>query len=231
MSYTFRWAAPAVILLVAVPLLTAQKKPDADKDKPQTKEKMLSSGSFVGKLVSAESSTKNFTVQVDYYEPDQDKILANSQYDAKRTLEISLIRNNPAEKQRQYINHQIEMAKRANDQYKKLTKNVELVGTESLKVRTMILPIEYDDKGKPKKYTKKELAAMKGPNKRLSGYTAEFDSLHADQKVRVSLAKVKKDKSKNKNKNKDKDKANERDLFEERLPATMIVILAEPPMK
>jgi hypothetical protein len=221
--------SPVLLLLLAASTATAQKK-DSDKEKPQTKEKIASSGKFVAKLISAENTTRNFTVQVEFYEPDQNKVLANSQYDAQRRIEMAAIRNNPAEKQKQFVAHLYEMKKRERDMYKKSAKNYDLVGEEEIKVRTMVLPINYDEKGKPKKYTKKELAEMKGPNKKLPGYTAEFDSLHKDQKVRVYLAKQKK-KTRPKNKDKEKDKEKDKDSLDDRLPVVMVVILEEPPMK
>ena len=92
-----------------------------------------------------------------------------------------------------------------------------------MKVRQKDLPPVYNDKGKPRKYTKAELKELKGPNKNLVGYTASFDNLRPNQKVRVYLAKQKK-KSKSKD---DKDS----DLLEKRLKAVMVYILEEPPEK
>jgi hypothetical protein len=244
MRRTIHWVSPVLAVLVSVSALAAQNKKDADKDKPQTKEKMLSSGKFIGKLVSVEGTTKNFTVQVEYYEPDQRKALENAQYDATRRIQMAAIRNNPAEYRKQYVNHLIEMKKRERDMFKKLTKNVELAGDDNIKVRRTkeALPINYDDKGKVRPYTKKELAEMKAPEKRIteSGakatiYVAEFDNLHKDQIVEVYLAKQEKKttkpKAKKKDKDKDSDKENDKDLLDDRLPAVKVIILAEPVMK
>ncbi len=229
MYRTLRWVCP----LVALALVAAGAAADAkktDKDKPQTKEKIASSGKFVGKVTKVEGSTKNFTVQVTFYQVDQNKVVANNQYDLKRKLEINGIVNNPREKLRQYQAHLVEMAKRNRDVYKKATKDIDLQGEDEVKVRTLVLPVEYDDKGKPKKRTKKELAALKGPNKKLPGYTAEWDNLHQGQTVEVHLAKQKGQPAKTKKaKDKDKDKDKDDELFIDRPKVVMVVIVAEPP--
>ncbi len=60
--------------------------------------------------------------------------------------------------------------------------------TEDCKVRIMYPPVQYDDEGKLKKWTRKELAALKGKSK-LPGYESSFDSLKVGQFVEVYLAK------------------------------------------
>ena len=59
------------------------------------------------------------------------------------------------------------------------------------KVRTLKLPLAFDDKGNPRKYTAQELKDLKGPDN-LPGYTADFTDLKVGEIVRVSVAKRKK---------------------------------------
>lgn len=66
---------------------------------------------------------------------------------------------------------------------------VELPVADDLKVRTLVLPPAFDDKGNPKKYTAKELAELKGPDKNLPGYAASEGDLKRDQVVKVQLVK------------------------------------------
>jgi hypothetical protein len=168
----------------------------------------------------------NFSVDISYVDPK--KYLSLQQYINQRTIEISRVAN-LVERRRQTVQFQIEVAKRQQDLYKNMpTKEVKLQGVEEVKVRTKVLPVNYDEKGKPKKYTKKELAELKGPNKKLPGYTAEWSNLNKGQVVQVYLAK-KKTKTKVKKK---KDKEEDDELFDDkdRPKVVMIVILQEPPM-
>ena len=67
---------------------------------------------------------------------------------------------------------------------------VEFQLTEKVKVRTMVLPEAFDDKGNPKKYTKKELSDLKGADKVSPGYESSVEKLGAGQTVQLTLAAV-----------------------------------------
>lgn len=71
----------------------------------------------------------------------------------------------------------------------KTWQEVELPLTDDLKVRRQSPPQGFDDKGRPKKYTPKELDEMRGPDKKLPGYTAELTDLKPGQVVTVQLVK------------------------------------------
>jgi hypothetical protein len=75
--------------------------------------------------------------------------------------------------------------------YEKLSKAryVEVKTAENIKIRTLTPPIEYDIKGNLKRWTAKELAALKGAS-RLPGYPAEFDKVAAGQIVNLYVAKA-----------------------------------------
>jgi hypothetical protein len=67
--------------------------------------------------------------------------------------------------------------------------NVEMPLVDDVKVRLRNPPANFDDKGKPKKYTQKELAELKGPDKKLPGYTGALEDLKSGQIVTVYLVK------------------------------------------
>jgi hypothetical protein len=108
---------------------------------------------------------------------------------------------------------------------------VEFQGSETVKVRTMVLPEEFDDKGKPKKYTKEELATLKGKDTTLPGYESSLEKLETGQKLRVVYSK-KKAAAKPKDDDPDKDAVEQKDPkdpSEKKTQVKMIVILAEAP--
>jgi hypothetical protein len=87
-----------------------------------------------------------------------------------------------------------------------------------MKVRTL-KPMVFDDKGAPKKLSKKELDELKGPDKSLPGYTADISDVRQDSTVTVYIAKKKPAKG---GTAKDKD-----DLAENKPEAIMLVIVGE----
>jgi hypothetical protein len=112
-------------------------------------------------------------------------------------------------------------------------KDVDFQAGEVVKVRTMVLPEQFDEKGNVKKPTKAELAALKGKDKTLPGYESSLDKLEAGQRVTVTLAPYKKkaapaDNAKDKDKDNDnvKDK-DDKDNTDKKMQVKMIVIMEE----
>lgn len=163
------------------------KKADADKNLPKDKkeaaEKLAVGGKISGKLIHWEGAQKYFTVQVPitYAVPDANAIkhLAD--------LQVQLAR---ATKPQDVINIRNQMAQVKTYQVKKEDHNYEFQAGPDMKVRVEV-PLVYDDKGKPKKLTKKELDELKGPDKKLPGYTAEMSDIRQDGIVTVFVAKTK----------------------------------------
>src|SRR5437867_1041864 len=81
--------------------------------------------------------------------------------------------------------------------------NFDFQSVDDVKVRWKNLPPLFDDKGNPRKPSDKERAELKGPDKKLPGYQADFADLRKDMTVEVQFPKAnaKPDKGK-----KDKDK-------------------------
>jgi hypothetical protein len=100
--------------------------------------------------------------------------------------------------------------------------DVEFQTNENAKVRTMVLPEQFDDKGNPKKYTAKELAELKGKDKALGGYESALEKLEAGQSVKVVLAEMP---GKKKTDDKEKDAAVKDP--EKKMQVKSIFILAE----
>lgn len=69
--------------------------------------------------------------------------------------------------------------------------NMEFETAETVTVRVPQPPAAFDDKGRPKRYTAKELAEFKGPDKKMPGYAADMESLKPGQYVTVILGKKK----------------------------------------
>jgi hypothetical protein len=65
--------------------------------------------------------------------------------------------------------------------------NQDLPVGEDLIVRVAQPPINFDEKGRIRRYTKKELDELKGPDKKLPGYLASIDDLKEGQLVEVHL--------------------------------------------
>jgi len=105
------------------------------------------------------------------------------------------------------------------------TKDVELRPSDDMKVRMIQPPADFNEKGRPRKYTEKELKELKGSDPKLPGYSADFDNLKADQVVKVYLS-ARKDARKSPARGRSKDKEAD-DTAYEKPEVTMVVILAE----
>lgn len=220
------------LLLVFVFPVAAQtkKKPDADVDRDEakavsdSKKKLVAAGKIVGKLTKVEGTEKYLTLQVTTKVPNPSALqsLANFQY---QLAQASADRN-PINRQRRLAEIQLNMARQQANMYKDHPYSLELQAADDMKVRTFNLPQEFDEKGKPRKYTAKELAELKGPDTKLPGYAAEFENLQVGQQVEVTVLRPK-TVAKPKTKDKDRDVV----AASDRLQATLIVILRDAPAK
>jgi hypothetical protein len=118
---------------------------------------------------------------------------------------------------------------------------VEFALADDVKVRTSIMPVERDEKGKPKRLTSEEKHKLKGDDPKLPGYTAELSGLQRGQVVEVYLSRLKgsptkkaaageKDKTASTDKTSPKDKGKDQNKsIDHEVLVTMIVIVSEPP--
>jgi hypothetical protein len=215
------------LALVWVPAALAQdKKPEPDKampkddkskpkDKKEAFEKMHVGGKISGKLTVWGASDKGFTVQVPivYY------VVNEGEYRALLQSQVDLAK---ARSLQEVYNAKKAMADHESRLYteKKENVNVDFTPGPEMKVRTMI-PVIYDDKGKPKKLTKKDKDELKGPDKKLDGYTADPSDVKQDMIVTVYVEKKKPVKTNPK----DKD---DKGLADNKPEALMILIVADP---
>jgi hypothetical protein len=65
--------------------------------------------------------------------------------------------------------------------------NVNFLVHDDVKVRFRQPPPQFDDKGKRRKPTAKELQELRGPDKKLPGYTASLEDLKPGQVVSLQL--------------------------------------------
>jgi hypothetical protein len=222
MRRIFPWIGLLLMLGVLLPVSLADDKdsPKTDSKEKKERDKLVASGKVQGKLVSVDAKqhylTLEITVPTTKPNPQVQQAIANLQQQL-----VNARRNRNAQ---QVANLQIEITKKQAELYKGEPKKLDFEATEEAKVRTMILPMEVDEKGKPRKLTEKEKKALKGQgaDAKLEGYTADFEGLKKGQSVKVQLAK-----------SKDKTKAKEKDPEEDgdRYKVSLIVILAEDAKK
>jgi len=202
----------AAILLLPMSLNAQTKKKEKDPGPPIDSAKLLS-GKFFGTLKDVPGSDRVFVVTIEeaILVPSPRNNTATNQAIAKLQPKITQATNqyNRARKagpkanalaKLQNLQNQLAVLQAvltapgpdgapAGYKYAKTKRNVEFQHTEAVKVRTMVLPEQFDDKGNIKKYTAAEKLKLKGKDKHLIGYESELEKLVAGQKVRVTLVK------------------------------------------
>jgi hypothetical protein len=226
MQRQFAWMVLLTAFILLVPLAPADDTTDSKaeaKAKNEAKEKLLKTGQpFRGKLVGVDEKKRNLTVEVTYKNPVPSPQEAQGLSNLQRQLADAQRNRNPADRARQVADITVKMEQQQGRLYKDATQKIEFEAPDEMKVRTKLLPVEIDDKGKPRKLTDKEKKALKGPDPKLPGYLAEFDSLKRDQMVEVYPVKTKA---------KPKTNASATDADKEKPKVAMIVILSDPPAK
>lgn len=206
----------AVIFGLPVADVLAQKK---KKDDPAAVSDVIDSskltaGEFVGKLSGTPASDRMFRLEIEVPAPagngkagwnggnnTASRLAQAQQRMAQAQARLATART---PQQRQQAQQQLLQAQQQLQQaaaqpgrnpggagnVKMVKKEIEFQLTEKAKVRTMLLPEAFDDKGNAKKYTKQELAELKGKDKTAVGYESSAEKLEVGQKVRVYLASV-----------------------------------------
>jgi hypothetical protein len=198
------WLGAAALLATTWPV-TAADPPTKDGDKPEEKPapaKLVSLGQVAAVVKSTGGSEKRLVLEIttQYLEvnPGAEANLVREARDLVRKQQELLRTRNPVQRQREMAQLVRDAARMQVNQanlfrVKEMKKDVEVVAADDLKVRTLNPPVQYDEKGFPKKYTKDELKELKGDSK-LPGYTADFDAVQQGQVVVAYLAQKKGDK-------------------------------------
>jgi hypothetical protein len=217
------------------------KKDDDPETKGEKKEKLVWGATFMGKLKEMDAnSQKNFTVEVQISMPNPDGIAAMQRAQVGWQQRQFQIQRNPNFVQRAQQLAQLQrdiqtqLPQLQRNTYRQQPKDVPLRAGDKIRVRNLMPPLEYDDKGNIKKYTKQELKELKG-TENLPGYNAEYDALRAGQYVTVYLAKGQANPAKGAKGAKGGEKVGGLKLDDdaalgasERPEVVMIVIMAEP---
>ncbi|MBX9681311.1 MAG: hypothetical protein K2X38_21350 [Gemmataceae bacterium] len=151
---------------------------------PLPKHGPVLSGVKLKAVDSAES--RAFTIEI--LAPDPLKMAQNQQWQMQRMFQIQQGRNNPAQYFNDLRNFQMEMMQRQAQAVS--WKEIRLQASDATKFRIMQPATEYDEKGNLKKWSKKDLDALRG-NTDMPGYPAEFDALRQGQFLNVYLPPLK----------------------------------------
>jgi hypothetical protein len=162
---------------------------DLDKKDTGTSEKMLKAGQLQGKVLTIVESKKSLRLQITFYVPKLNQGALNGLLQAQQNLLRAQLSNNL----QQMIQAQAQIAQNQAQMYQSetITREVELQTIEDVKVRMLSPPPQFDDKGRIKRYTTKELKELRGSDPKLPGYQAEFGDLHEGQTVLAHLIKKK----------------------------------------
>jgi hypothetical protein len=189
---------------------TEKKKDKKDKEEPPKKEKLNFGYKFTSKIISANGgSNREFTVEVKEIDPQ--KVAQVSTWQAQRMQQLAQQaasvsqqfvqanqQTNPQQRfnslqnaaksqanyQRDLANFNIELAKK--DIYS--NKPFEVRAADEAKVRSLNPPVEFDDQGFQKKWTKKELEERRDKTG-LPGFPVDFDQLKTGQYVELYMVK------------------------------------------
>jgi hypothetical protein len=233
MLRTVAWlAALCVPALLLVGPAFAQKEKDKDKDKDVDKEKAtqwVTAGKVRGKVTAVYEDKRKLRIQiaVPKLDPNQVQAVARAQQaysQAQAKRDANGMRN---------ASMQLQQAQAR--MYTTENKDVEVQAIDDVVVRMAQPKADFDDKGKPKKYTKEELKEAKGEGAlaKLPGYKAEFGDVQTEQVIQITIVRKKgaptpKPKvTPKKGKGKDADDVDV--LAEDTTPqVSMIMILAQP---
>jgi hypothetical protein len=213
------------------------KKDDAKKDEKKTTEKLVYGGKFRTKIHGIKGET-NREYSIEIQEVDPNKVADVQRWSLTRQQQLSQQYANAIKQKdggaalrnwmRDSNNYQIELSKK--NVY--TTKNMDVRAADNAKVRTMIPPIEFDDAGFQKKWTKKELDALRDKTplllyegeKRIGlapGFATDFDAIKQGQYVDIYMPKAAKKDEKKKKTDDDPPPAKDRPEF------LLIVILPD----
>ena len=187
-----------------------KKEEKKEPEKKKAPEKLVYGAKLVTRIQGFKGESREYTIEVQELDPN--KVFALKKWTAERSVQLAQQQFNAASQtdmntriqqlqqyQQDVFNFKKEVAQRSSQ----LTtaKRMEIRAAENAKVRVMTPPLEFDDAGFPKKWTKKELTELREKNPlHLSqgdsravlapGFPAEFDAIKQGQVVEVYMTKV-----------------------------------------
>jgi hypothetical protein len=223
MRRIFSFVLLGVPLLLLVGSLGGAPTKDDKKDADKNTAKNIAAGEVVGKVMNIYEDKRRLRIQVTIQQPKLNQGAYNALIQAQAQYQQAAARrdvNGMTNAQRSMLQNQANLY-----QIESKTQDLEVTATDEAVVRTLRPKDEFDDKGRPKKFTKKELDELRGEDKKLPGYKAEFGDLTNDMIVRLQLVKKKDAPKAPVKKGKDADI----DVLADNEPkASMIVILINP---
>lgn len=182
---------------------------------PATDSDQLPPGEYVGMLKALPGSDRNFTIEIESARlvPSGGQRGGNNQNQLLRTqlqlqqAQAQMARARTPQQRMQAMRRmqqiQLQMQRAAMQAQRgggggippgyKLEKTkvaVDFQLNEKAKIRTLVLPETFDEKGNLKKYSPKELSELKGSDRSAPGYEFSAEQLQVGQMVRVVTASV-----------------------------------------
>src|SRR5262249_10280128 len=172
-------------LLATGPLLGAPK--DKNKDPDKNSEQTVRAGVLVGKVAAVYEDKRRIrlkvAVPVTKVNAGALAGLAQAQMQYRQAAASRDLEGMRAA-QLQMTQHQAQLY-----QVEMKNQDVELDVLDDAVVRTANPKQDFDEKGRAKKLSKKELKELKGPDPKVPGYKAEFSDVQAEQLLRVNLVR------------------------------------------
>src|SRR6266540_957156 len=192
MTRSLRWTLPPLCAFLIAPAFAADdKKKDDPKppkvvEKKEAENKLIKAGVIAGEVTHVEPTKNSIRVKVTiaYQELNQGayKGLIQAQIDLQKAAAnrdvggVNNARNAMVQHQRNLIT------------IKSITKEIPVDAADECKVRSAQPKAAFDDMGNVKKFTAKELAALRGKDGLFDG---EFSDLSPGQIVKIALVKPK----------------------------------------
>ncbi len=200
-------------------------KKEIDKKEAEKTERKYKDGILRGRIINVDETKQSLKLELVVPITKLNEAAVNAVAQAQINLQNAMLRRDA----QAVLSAQRTIAQESLKIYRLEEKKVEIqvTASDNVKVRQANPPVQFDDKGKVKRYSAKELSELKGSDTKSPGYPAEFSDLHQNQFVEVHLVK-KKETPRRLTAKKDKDTAADTDLLAHVQPeVSMIVILGE----
>ena len=190
MTY-FRFAFVSMIaLFMTFGLILGQEKDAKDKGKEKDKDKEK-----VEKPASDNANKEKWVVTgqtnaliKEYRESDGSLVLSIQSVElnpqAMQQMQQARMQGGKANPQQARMN----LMKAQANLYKQKMEDVEFLLKDDVKIRQLLPPESFDEKGNKKRLSAKELAELKGPEKNLPGFPADRSDLNGNTLVQVTFS-------------------------------------------